>query len=202
MRVVIVVSGEPERDAVLTAVAEIGLPRLARLVPYAATRVVDSGAGTLVVVPAGAPTVAAGACAAGIAVNRTTPDLVLAVDVTAEGPVRLPATGPDGAALDAGFLAVAAGRLPSAVTGGTVEAPIASGAYAAAQVHGRRFLALSAPAGGVTAAIAALLTRDLRDVPGTTDPTRDALDLRPQASRSSATARSTAATLPPVDLSG
>lgn len=159
MRVVAVVAGEPERDLVLAAFAELGLPRLARLVPYAATRVSDCGAGTLVVVPAGGADVAAAACAAGVAVNRTSPDLVLAIDLADS--LELALTGPQGEPLDEWFLTQARQRLPAAGLDGAALRPVAVGAFAAAAVHGRRFLALAAPAAELTAAVAALLATDL-----------------------------------------
>lgn len=165
MRVLALVPGESERDAVLAALEEKGLgpTRLARLPPFTATRVIDCGAGTLVLVPVGGASPTLAACATGVACNRITPDLVLAIDlpVETEPALRLAAEGPGGEPLEQYLLDLAAARLPGALAEGSTGA-IGSGAYAAAAVHRRRFLALSAPACGLATAVLALLSSELR----------------------------------------
>ena len=170
MRVLALVASEVERDTVLEALASLGMgpARLARLVPYTGTRVNDCGAGTLVLVPVGSPDVAAAACAAGVGANRTAPDLVLGIDVPPVdvpgegGQARLPVTGPAGQALDPALLELAAARLPAVGAAGRVDGPVATGAYAAAQAHQRRFLALVAPTDELGLLLPALLSGDLR----------------------------------------
>lgn len=131
MRLVVLVPTVAERDAVLDA---FGPARLARMLPWAGTRVGESGAGTLVVVPVGEG-VAAAAAAAGVAANRLQPDALISARVdTAAGEApqlagdeqlrglvleRLPATGlplPDGAP--------------------DVDGPLAEGVTTAAALHG------------------------------------------------------------------
>lgn len=73
MRLLVVTVTLAERDAVLEGFPPV---RLAKLLPYVETRVVESGAGTLVVLPAGEG-VAAAAAAAAVAINRITPDAVV-----------------------------------------------------------------------------------------------------------------------------
>ncbi|NHC16207.1 hypothetical protein, partial [Motilibacter deserti] len=81
MRVLALVPDDAARDAALAGLTAFDRPRLAKLAPYTGTRVSDCGAGTLVVVPTGLGGAAAAGVAAGVAVNRALPDLVLAVDV-------------------------------------------------------------------------------------------------------------------------
>ncbi|RKS68520.1 hypothetical protein CLV35_3648 [Motilibacter peucedani] len=162
MRVVALVAGEPERDAVLTGFADLGLPRLARLAPYSGTRVADCGAGTLVLVPTGGADVALAACAAGVALNRTLPDLVVAIDVTPDDdPVTVAQAGPDGEPLEGWLLEIATARLPQAQPAAQVTGPLGTGAHAAARVHSRRFLAVGAPLAQLGPVARALLARDL-----------------------------------------
>jgi hypothetical protein len=131
VRLVVLVPTVAERDAVLDA---FGPARLARMLPWAGTRVGESGAGTLVVVPVGEG-VAAAAAAAGVAANRLQPDALLSarVDATAgEAPLlagddqlralvldRLPATG-----------------LPAPAPASDVDGALVEGVTAAAALHG------------------------------------------------------------------
>ncbi|NHC46892.1 hypothetical protein [Motilibacter aurantiacus] len=150
MRVLALVPDDDARDAALAGLTAYDRPRLAKLPPYTGTRVSDCGAGTLVVVPVGPGGAAAAGVAAGVAVNRAVPDLVLAVDVM---PDLVPgedavlvgeAVELDGeaAAVDSWLADEALRRLPSAQKG-QAAGPVSTGAYAAARVHGRRFLALT-----------------------------------------------------------
>lgn len=75
MRLVVVTGTLLERDAILR---ELGSASLARLPPFAATRVAHPGIGTVVVLPAG-PGVAAAATAAAVGANRLSPDLVVSM---------------------------------------------------------------------------------------------------------------------------
>ena len=150
MRVLAVVPDDAARDAALAGLSGFDRPRMAKLPPYTGTRVSDCGAGTLVVVPTGPGGPAAAGVAAGVAVNRSLPDLVLAVDVLSD-----PVPGEDAVlvgetvdvdgenvALDAGLADLALSRLPAAQKG-QADGPVAAGAYAAARVHNRRFLAVT-----------------------------------------------------------
>ncbi|RZS87528.1 hypothetical protein EV189_2959 [Motilibacter rhizosphaerae] len=156
MRVVAVVAGTGERDAVLAGLTIPEHPRLARLAPYAETRVAECGVGTLVLLtarPDGTPGgTADAACATGIAVNRLLPDLVLGIDVQA---------GPTTFAGDDWLVALAQGRVPGSAEG--QAGPVAAGAAAAAAAHRRPFLALAAAGtDGLQAAVGPLLASELR----------------------------------------
>ncbi len=96
MRIVVVTADEAERDAVLGGLWPV---HGARLAPYADTRVAQSDAGTVVVVPAG-PGLAAAVTAAAVAANRTKPDLVVYASL-----------GPEGEASDVGEAVAYAARV-------------------------------------------------------------------------------------------
>lgn len=125
MRLLVVTVSEPERDALVAPFPPV---RLARLVPYAQTRVVETGAGTLVVLPAGEG-VAAAAAATAVAANRVSPDAVVVahVDPAAERPATVGG--------EARVVERLLGGLPDAVTA-LMSGPTAEGALVAAAVHG------------------------------------------------------------------
>lgn len=139
MRLLVVTATVQERDAVLEPFPPA---RLARLLPYAATRVAQSGAGTLVVLPCG-PGVAAAAAATAVAVNRITPDAVVTVGTsmdsadTVAGPV-LRVAG------DEVVLSRLLALLPEAAVQ-DLQGPLAEGALVAAAAHGRPMGQLTAP---------------------------------------------------------
>jgi len=153
---------------VLDGLREFAPFRAAKLPPWSATRVAECGAGTLVLIPArpdGTPgTAYDAAAAAGVAANRLRPDLVLALDVVPDTtpagrfPLR---TG--GEPVADWLAAEGARRVPDSVVGGEGTGPMATGAYAAARIHGRPFLALEVPSAALLPAAArALLAAELR----------------------------------------
>lgn len=146
MRLLVVTATVDERDAVLSAFAPA---RLARLLPYVETRVAESGAGTLVVLPAG-PGVAAAAAAAAVGVNRLTPHALLVAGVS---------DGPAFVAGDPLVLERLAVQLADVDTRDELAGDTAHGAVVAAAVHGVPVGQLGAPD---LAALKALSTRALR----------------------------------------
>ncbi|HEU4676301.1 MAG TPA: hypothetical protein VFS29_09950 [Motilibacteraceae bacterium] len=130
MRLVVLVPTVAERDAVLDA---FGPARLARMLPWAGTRVGESGAGTLVVVPVGEG-VAAAAAAAGVAANRLQPDALISARVDAAAG-EAPLLGGDEQ-----LRALVLDRLPvtglPAAPASDVDGPLAEGVTTAAALHG------------------------------------------------------------------
>ena len=163
MRVLAVVPDEAARDAALAGLSGFDRPRMAKLAPYTGTRVSDCGAGTLVVVPAGPGGPAATGAAAGVGVNRSLPDLVLAVDVVTdlvpgEDAVLVAETvelDGESVPLEAYLADAALTRLPAAQKG-QAAGPVAAGAYAAARDHNRRFLSVTVRGSDPESARAAL----------------------------------------------
>lgn len=96
MRLLVVTVGTTERDAVLEPFPPT---RLARLIPYVETRVAESGAGTLVVIPSGHG-VAAAAAATAVALNRITPDAVVVAELAEVAGLAEPGIGGDPVVLD------------------------------------------------------------------------------------------------------
>ena len=132
MRVLVVTATVAERDAVLDV---FGPARLARLVPYVATRVAECGAGTLVVLPGGRA-VAARTVAAAVAVNRLSPDVVLACTLGTAPELRC--------AGDDAVVRLLAERLPTSIVAGLLD-PASEGIAVAAAAHGVPFAELTAP---------------------------------------------------------
>jgi hypothetical protein len=168
VRVLALVAGLPERDAVLHGLPGFGPPMGAKLAPWTETRVSDCGAGTLVLLPA-TPSGEPGngydaAVAAGVATSRLRPELVLALDVVPDAPEggRLPADV-GGLEVDSWLRREAEVRLSGCEVGGSSAGTVAPGAYAAARVHGRPFLALEVPTvDALSIAVPALLNAELR----------------------------------------
>jgi hypothetical protein len=155
MRAVILTGDDAERDLLLAAFEPL---HPARLPPYAGTRVVRTGIGTLVVIPAGR-TAAESAVAAGIAANRLRPDVLLALgrnagpDVVvadrvraAEGTYDVPPRLPEAAAVG-----LTGAGVPFTVGPVGEELPAAWGVAVAGRVHGVSAGAVLLPAATGTA---------------------------------------------------
>lgn len=167
MRVLAIVADTEVRDSLL--VASFEQPRLARLPGHPETRVAETGAGTLVIVPAGTGALEV-ACTAAVATSRISPDVVLAVILLKDnsGIVFPESVIVDGATVEtAGYLRdVATARLKGARVGAATSAGIAAGAAAAARAYGVGLLVLTIggadAAALVRAAAPELFAADLR----------------------------------------
>lgn len=167
MRVLAIVADTQVRDALL--VASFEQPRLARLPGHPETRVAETGAGTLVIVPSGTGALEV-ACTAAVATTKISPDVVLAICVLNDdsGIVFPESVIVDDTSVEVpGYLRdVALSRLEGARAGSGTAAGIAAGAAAAARASGVALLVLTC--GGddavaqVRAAAPKLLAADLR----------------------------------------